>query len=132
MTKKKKTTVRGGRRGFLKRLGIKKVVKKIAKEARRRGVMAARRAADYSVRAVPVVGNVYSVADFGIKARRAKKKGKLKSFLAKEGAMGIAGAIAPQAMAAYKSTKASNDIKRALIAGKGKARMIARRGTRNM
>lgn len=140
---KKKTVTRGGRKGFLKRLGVKKAVKrvgrvvrkkakKVVKEGIRRGIMAGRRAADYAIRPVPYVGNAYALADLGVRGARAKRQGKLGSFIAKEGAMGLAETLAPQAMATYKYNKAKKGVRDALLFGKGEARMIVRRGRRNM
>lgn len=112
----RKLAKRAGR--VVKKAG-KSAAKKVGKEAFRRGVMAARRAADYGIRAVPIAGNVYSIADFGVKTARAAKKGKLKKFLAKNAAEGIAEALAPQAMAAVKAQRASEGVRSALIEGKG-------------
>ena len=97
----------------------KSIAKKVGKETFRRGVMAARRAADFGARQVPIAGNVYSLADFGLKTARAAKKGKLKQFLVKNAAEGIAEALAPQAMAAVSAQKAASGVTRAIVEGKG-------------
>lgn len=119
------------------RKGVKKagraIGKKVGKEALRRGVMAARRAADFGIKAVPIAGNVYSIADFGVKATRAARKGKFKKFMAKEAIKGIAQAAAPQAFAAYEAREAQKGVMDAITKGKGVSRttkskmIIARR-----
>ena len=123
------------RKGVKKvRKGVKRVGKAIKKnEPLRRGVMAARRALDFGIRQVPIAGNVYSLGDFGVKAARAGRRGKLKQFMAKEALGGIAEAIAPQAMAAKKAKDASQGVLSAVLEGKGrKPRKIMHKAKRMM
>lgn len=112
---------KGGR--FRPLRSLKRVAKKVNRAAhkasRNRFVKAARRAADFGLKQVPIAGSVYSLADLGIKGARAASKGKLKQFIAKEAAMGLATTLAPQAMATYELNKAKADVAKALITGKG-------------
>jgi len=126
------------------RKGLKTAGKFIKKnEPLRRGVMAARRGFDYGIKFVPIAGNVYSLADFGVKAARAKRQGKLKQFMAKEAVKGIASSVAPEAYAAMEAKDASKGVMSAIVKGKGCGKkccatkpkpntMVVRRRRRNM
>jgi len=145
--------MQGGKVGFFKRVGrvVRKGAKKVNKglkkagkfikknEALRRGVMAARRGIDYGIKFVPIVGNVYNVADYGVRGARAARRGKLKKFLATEGIKGLVSSIAPEAYAAAEYKQAQVGVANALMRGKGhcpcpttKTTVVARRRRRNM
>ena len=102
---------------------VKKVANKasraVHKASRNRFVKAARRAADYGIKFVPIAGNVYSLADLGVRGARAATRGKLGQFAAKEAAQGLFETVAPQAAAAVSAQKAKEGVARALIEGKG-------------
>ena len=113
---------KGGR--FRPLRSLKRIAKKtnraVHKASRNRFVKAARRAADYGLKQVPIAGNAYAIADLGVRGARAARKGNLKKFIAKEAAMGLATTLAPQAMAAYDYNKTKADVAKALITGKGR------------
>ncbi len=122
--------MKGGRRRRGLFRGVRKAAKKVGRVARKvdravnqasknRFVKAARRAADYGVRLVPIAGQAYSAADYGIKATKAARKGQLGSFLAKQAAQSLFEIAAPQTAAAVDYRKAQAGVAKALITGKG-------------
>lgn len=100
--------------------GINKASKAVGKASKNRFVKAARRAADFGLKSVPVVGNVYSVADLGARAARAATRGRLGKFAREEAAAGLLSTVAPQTSAALDAKKAARGVSSALIKGKGK------------
>jgi hypothetical protein len=140
MKYQRKKVQKGG--NVFKKIGrrVRKTAKKVGRTARRvgktikknevlrRGVMAARRAADFGLKQVPVVGNVYALGDLGVRGVRAARKGKLKKFLATEGVKGLATTIAPQLMAAKEAKDASQGVLRAVVDGKGKGKSRRHKG----